>query len=260
MAINIDTVYQKVLTFANKEQRGYVTPQEFNLFADQAQMEIFEQYFYDVNQFGRLPGNNTGHSDPITNLEEKINIFQRFDRTVHVVGSSSAVDLEAIPEFYRLTTVRVIYDKNNNSNGSSLYGANEGAVTAEELSINEFNKYGDSPLGVWTKSRPVYITQSADPVISRVISVYPQVSNNIAVDCILVSYIKKPSKPNWSYVVINGNALWDPSKKVDFELHPAEESELVYKILKFAGFSMKRQDLAGSAQSMETMQVQQEKK
>ena len=40
MAISIDKVYQKVLAFANKEQRGYITPQEFNLFADQAQMEI----------------------------------------------------------------------------------------------------------------------------------------------------------------------------------------------------------------------------
>ena len=37
----IDTVYQKVLAFANKEQRGYITPQEFNLYADQAQKEIF---------------------------------------------------------------------------------------------------------------------------------------------------------------------------------------------------------------------------
>ena len=48
MAVNIDTVYQRVLAFANKEQRGYITPQEFNLFANQAQMEIFEQYFYDI--------------------------------------------------------------------------------------------------------------------------------------------------------------------------------------------------------------------
>ena len=57
--VNIDTVYQKVLAIANKEQRGYITPQEFNLFADQAQMDIFEQYFYDINQFNRVPGNDT---------------------------------------------------------------------------------------------------------------------------------------------------------------------------------------------------------
>ena len=46
--VSIDNVYQKVLAIANKEQRGYITPQEFNLFADLAQKEIFEQYFYDL--------------------------------------------------------------------------------------------------------------------------------------------------------------------------------------------------------------------
>ena len=58
MAVSINNVYQKVLAIANKEQRGYITPQEFNLFANQAQMEIFEQYFYDLNQFSRILGND----------------------------------------------------------------------------------------------------------------------------------------------------------------------------------------------------------
>ena len=48
MAVNIDTVYQRVLAIANKEQRGYITPQEFNLLANQAQLVIFEQYFKRV--------------------------------------------------------------------------------------------------------------------------------------------------------------------------------------------------------------------
>ena len=76
MAISIDTVYQKVLAIANKEQRGYITPQEFNLFADQAQFEIFEQYFYDINQFNILPGNSTEFSDMLHVLEEKIAPFR----------------------------------------------------------------------------------------------------------------------------------------------------------------------------------------
>ena len=61
--VNIDTVYQKVLMFANKEQRGYITPQEFNLFADQAQLEIFEQYFYDINFYLLKLGNSKEYSD-----------------------------------------------------------------------------------------------------------------------------------------------------------------------------------------------------
>ena len=76
MAVSVDTVYQRVLALANKEQRGYITPQEFNLFANQAQLDIFEQYFYDKNQFGRIPGNNTPNSDPTEILNDKIDIFK----------------------------------------------------------------------------------------------------------------------------------------------------------------------------------------
>jgi hypothetical protein len=72
--VNIDTVYQRVLAEANKEQRGYITPQEFNLFANQAQNEIFEQYFYDLNQFRRIPGNETVSSDPRDMLEETVSL------------------------------------------------------------------------------------------------------------------------------------------------------------------------------------------
>ena len=46
---NVDTVYQRVLALANKEQRGYITPQEFNLLANKAQLIIFEQYFYRID-------------------------------------------------------------------------------------------------------------------------------------------------------------------------------------------------------------------
>ena len=60
--VSIDTVYQRVLALANKEQRGYITPQEFNLFANQIQMDMLEQYFYDINQWGRQHGNDTEYS------------------------------------------------------------------------------------------------------------------------------------------------------------------------------------------------------
>lgn len=76
MAVNIDTVYQTVLAIANKEQRGYLTPQEFNLMASRAQREIFEQYFYDINRFSRMPGNSTEFSDMLYILEEKVAPFR----------------------------------------------------------------------------------------------------------------------------------------------------------------------------------------
>ena len=45
MAINVNTVYQTVLLILNKEQRGYMTPVEFNKIGTQVQLEIFERYF-----------------------------------------------------------------------------------------------------------------------------------------------------------------------------------------------------------------------
>ena len=43
MAINVDTVYRTVLLILNKEQRGYMTPLEFNGIGVQVQLDIFEQ-------------------------------------------------------------------------------------------------------------------------------------------------------------------------------------------------------------------------
>jgi len=77
MAVSVDKVYQKVLALTNKEQRGYITPQEFNLFADQAQLEIFEQYFYDLEQRQRGVGNELDYGDITSTLEEKISLFVR---------------------------------------------------------------------------------------------------------------------------------------------------------------------------------------
>ena len=104
MAVSIDKVYQKVLAIANKEQRGYITPQEFNLFADHAQMDIFEQYFYDINQFNRIPGNHTEYSDMLTLLEEKISVF----KNIKLLNYQSPY-FQKPRELYRVGTIETGY-------------------------------------------------------------------------------------------------------------------------------------------------------
>ena len=75
--VNINTVYQKALAIINKENRGYLTPQEFNLFANQAQLEIFEQYFFDLNQYKRLATNDTEYADLYKITDEKLSKFKK---------------------------------------------------------------------------------------------------------------------------------------------------------------------------------------
>ena len=45
----------------------------------------------------------------------------------------------------------------------------------------------------------------------------------------------------------------------DFELHPSEETRLVYKILKLAGVNLKAQEIVQVGQTLEVEKLQQEK-
>jgi hypothetical protein len=230
--ISCDTVYQKVLALANKEQRGYITPQEFNLFADQAQMEIFEQYFYDLDQRFRVNSNSDEYANARDNIQEKITIFE-----TNNTGSGSIVAANV----YRLGTVSVHYLGQTNTFGSPKF------VEAEEVQQKDLIHILEGPLTKPTSKRPIYVRRSSS------ITVYPDNSD------FTYTYIRRPNKPNWNYVIVNNKPLYNASTSVNFELHAAEESELVYKILKLAGINIKQQEVVQVAQTLEATQVQQEK-
>tara|TARA_R100001015_G_scaffold4469_1_gene1584 strand:+ start:54 stop:788 length:735 start_codon:yes stop_codon:yes gene_type:complete len=242
--ISVDKVYQKVLALANKEQRGYITPQEFNLFADHAQMEIFEQYFYDLEQRQRAPGNELDYADMVTNLEEKISMFEISNQAVGLQTEGEVYISSDIPDFYRLGNVSVAY-----SGGHK--------INADKIQLNELNNYRNAPLAKWAKTRPVYskFSTSITPVV---IKIYPQMDQM----SVSISYIRKPKKPNWTYLIGSSrNALYNPSASDhnDFELHNSEENDLVLKILQLAGISIKDLQLAGVATQQEMKTLQQEK-
>ena len=77
MSINVDTVYRTVLLVMNKEQRGYLTPEEFNKIGEQAQFEIFNSYFEELNQQLRTPENDSEYANRVRSLEEKLEYFKQ---------------------------------------------------------------------------------------------------------------------------------------------------------------------------------------
>jgi hypothetical protein len=238
--VNIDNVYQKVLSLANKEQRGYITPQEFNLFANQAQLEIFEQYFYDINQFGRAPGNENEYGDILNLLYEKISIFKFNNTTLIFTGGVWLRPTVVGRAMYRLGTVwhtptTLLADR----------------VEVQEINSNELMDILNSPLVVPTPAKPVYVEDEAG------LTIYPLTLTTAGT--IVCSWAAFPTVPRWGYVVISEKAMFDPTTTTNFELHPTEETELVYKILKYAGISMDKESISGAGQQMETTKTQQEK-
>ena len=391
--VSIDRVYQKVLVLANKEQRGYITPQEFNLFAHQAQLEIFEQYFYDVNQWQRQHGNSLGYSDMLENLQEKISLFEHtaVSDNVIVLNRWGDINLEAdIPNLYRLGMVSVKYPENRRyveaeliDNMKEFRLLTESLLTRHNRKRPVYHRYKSSvdkikiyPYPVEDDGSSIDLQKNAinrakprsvvvdsivhpndvsglhgkfmffdevsminllgsdylnndvfDVKVYRIVDgvntlVYddkleffdsssPSLTNQFGINSgvssarkwphfsippqeytgayqdnlnaaagdwqvgdrvfvttneylgdkrnVRVDYIKKPKDPNWNYVAVNEKALYNSTNSVDFELHPSEEPELVYRILALAGIAIQKPNLTQIAAGLGQGMTQQEK-
>ncbi len=236
--VSVDTVYQRVLALANKEQRGYITPQEFNLFANQAQMDIFDQYFYDINQFGRVNGNSTDHSDMLSLLEEKVSNFRRTS-ILSFNNTLNGYSLATLQDFYSVGTV--IYDRS--------VGGGVGRVEVEPINHNEQLMLESSSLTAPSLLRPIYTREN------NTIKIYPLTIIS-GVSC---KYIKYPTPVNWSYIVVKEKALYNGTNSANFELHTSEENNLVNKILALAGISIEDPTIYQTGQAQDMKSIQQEK-
>jgi hypothetical protein len=225
--ISVDTVYQRVLAILNKENRGYMTPQEFNLLANQAQLEVFEQYFYDLNQFNRMGEITNEFANIVKNIKEKINLFKT-NATLTKSG-----DKFVLPSnLYRLGT---------------LYYNDY--IEVEEVNENELLFINQSPLTRPDSTRPVY-TRTGNSV-----AVYP---SGITTD-IKCSLIISPAKPNWSYVEVNNVPMYNATDSKDFDLHESDETTIVYKILSYAGLVIKQPEISQIAEQKDNIKTQKEK-
>ena len=247
--VSVDTVYQRVLMLANKEQRGYITPQEFNLFANQAQMDIFEQYFYDLNQFRRLHGNDTVHSDMVTILEEKIGAFHEFRGSGFMSQlTANGAGFELPDNLYRLDQIRI-----------------EG-TQCERLNIRDYNEVRMSPLTRPTSTRPIYALRQGNVLVinnggATQLNLAEVDDNGALVNSVNMAMIRTPEQTSWGFTMVGDVAIHNANAPdhQDFELHRSEETDLVMKILTLAGITIKDQGLYGIAEKEDTKNITQEK-
>ena len=204
-----------------------MTPQEFNLLANQAQLEVFEQYFYDLNQFNRMGEITNEFANIVKNIKEKINLFKT-NATLTKSG-----DKFVLPSnLYRLGT---------------LYYNDY--IEVEEVNENELLFINQSPLTRPDSTRPVY-TRTGNSV-----AVYP---SGITTD-IKCSLIISPAKPNWSYVEVNNVPMYNATDSTDFDLHESDETTIVYKILSYAGLVIKQPEISQIAEQKDNIKTQKEK-
>jgi hypothetical protein len=86
----INEVRNTVLSIINKNNYGYISPSDFNLFASQAQMELYEEMFSSYNKIismenSRVSG--TGYADLKRTYEEAMEIFNVTNPLENFAGS-----------------------------------------------------------------------------------------------------------------------------------------------------------------------------
>ncbi len=239
----INSVRNTVLSILSKDVRGYVTPEEFNLFSKQAQTEIFEQLNFDYSnamnkQNAGLHG--SGYSDIVEKIGQVLDEFvvsevlhyNGITTKFYMPGEDPANTQEALA--YRLD--RLIYND---------------AVEIEKVDRTKILNLTASNLTAPSTLYPVYTLDNQG------IKVYPTtITSNVMVD-----YLRYPKDPKWTYTSLsNGEALFNQGATdyQDFELPQSYETDLIIKICQYAGVSIREAEVVQAAKADE-IQSKQEK-
>ena len=228
----INSVRNTVLSVANKNNFGYITPDDFNLYAKQAQLDIFENYFYQYNnwivkQNARASG--SGYSDVVKHLEETMDKFSSTATLAYDIPSGT---FELPDDYFFLNSIRY-----NNTKEIDR-------VTQDKL-IYLLSSNLTSPSILF----PVYSMEGT------AIVVYP----DTVTTSVNAQYIRLPKDPKWTYTtIVGGTPLFDQSNAdyQDFEIPGFDEVSLVSKILQYAGISIREADVYAFGTSQETANKQ----
>jgi hypothetical protein len=239
----INDVRNTVLSIISKDNRGFITPFEFNLFAKQAQLEIFGQYVFNYSnainkQNGRMHGE--GYTDIPKNMAEVIDTFSTF-APLSYNGITSRFNLPA--DYYFLE--KLIYNNN---------------TEIEKVSHRKILNLVNANLTAPTTSYPVYTMDQNGIVVYPTTIAPPAPYSSTSISA---QYLRYPKDPQWTYSTSPlGDPLFNPGAPgtttyQDFELPLDDFANLVIKILEYSGISIREQDVVAAAKAEEVQDIQQ---
>lgn len=221
----INSVRQTVLSVLNKNNYGYISPSDFNLFAKQAQLEIFDGYFKELNQVinaenARMSG--TDYADLNKGVREAIDIFSRTADLSLVANNTFRVPTPATTgdDYFLINKVL--------ANG----------VEAERVTHGKITLLNSSLLTAPSVQYPAYTLEG------DLLTMYPNTIDTQG--DVSAQYIRYPRDPQWTYSVLTGGEpVFNQSLSdyQDFELPIEDEPRLVYRILQMAGMSIREGDV-----------------
>jgi hypothetical protein len=242
----INSVRNTVLSVINKNNYGYITPADFNLYAKQAQMELYEEYYSSYNKTinmenARMSGVDYADIEqPIAETLESFLVTSNLDNYSGNKWLAPSVDTTG-SDSYMILRMDCL-----NSLGSRI-------GTAEKVSNARIMMLSDSNLTGPSLMYPVYTYEQNTDGTSTIV-LYPDTisdTNNYDIRC---TYFTYPKDPKWTYITLtNGEPMFDQSQAdyQDFQLPNEDEYKLVMKILQYSGISIREQEVAAYALGQE---------
>lgn len=219
----INDVRNMVNFVLNKESRGYITPLQFNTFAKQAQQEIVDSYLNDYNKsiVGKNSRNN--YKEVMSKAREGMDAFAVPPTTLTFNNATGLFNEPS--DLY--STVSLIYNN----------------IEVEEVGRDKLSYFLTNSLVGPSVYYPCFIRYN------NKYKVYPETINS---DVKLI-YFRTPKDPNWTYEMVGGNPIFNPSKAgfQDFEIGVEDKFLLIVKILKYAGLNIREADIVGAAVAFE---------
>ena len=245
MGVMINNVRNTVLAIANKNNYGYVSPQDFNLYAQQAQMDLFEDYFYQYNswitkQNARVSG--TGYADIVKSLVEvidsfsvtkslqqqasnfynlpadyyyinKVNYYPNYVAGATTTGSATNKLVVSVDSETQLTLSANPFGVAATVGNSYAIFKTNGIVEVERVNQNKIFYLNNSPLTAPSLGYPAYVLGGATTNITGDAST-GQLGNTITVyptsitqnGSVSAEYIRYPLPPKWTYLTVGGTS------------------------------------------------------
>ena len=226
----INEVRETVMAILSKDNNGYITPHEFNLFAKQAQLDIFEDYMsrHQRNTVAtNLRQNNTGDGDRLKSTQELIDRLSSNAALTNDTGSNFILP----------------------SNYFSLQDIYYGTAHVEYVSKAKLIMLNNSKLTAPSAAYPAYTFGGQDSSDRDLITIYPtSITSGVS-----AFYVRYPSDPKWTYATVGGNPLFNASALdyQDFELPLQDFNDLVIKICAYAGMNIREAEIVQAMAGMD---------
>jgi len=212
MAINVNTVYKNVLSILNKEQRGYITPDEFNRIGREAQINMLDVAFMEYNRMLNLDNvnrTNLGYADLPSRTKEKIDAFYK---TSSLSLSGGTVNLPT--DIYKLIDLTITNK----------------TISLEQVDKHEIPYMLSSPLTKPTTDFPVYYKRATSDGATEIV-VEPAFTDDAwTLGNVTCDYIKLPTQPRWGYTV---NATYGTNT---YDSNPYSSTGLIIGLQNGLGF------------------------